>query len=539
MLPDNYSSGPTASGTVTSGAAKKRTSTTKGKRVNQSDGMLTSREFRELLGAQGIFGAHIDYIGKPDYSLDELIHHVSAGKPGVPSPKEGEEQPKQNRSFGFATPAPTPAPAPQLPSTPKTPAPTPNAEPRVCKLRRELIDQLSEKPANEPRFVREKREMLPGPMAAAAMLEATPVKAEMTLDQKIEEWLGTEALNPATWTSVAERVDAINQETAEMFRAMLERIKAECPGAGNGLHFHMCKVANWLRHEYDEDEGVEVLQALAEENGYSERMARYHAEQLRKKWHESADKIYVKHPKIEADLELISKIVYSSSLTANQIASASPVKFNTDDTTAADKIADMLFPDGDIICVSKEREDAHCHRRADFVSLDRATFIVPNPMRESGDYQPGDEWKPGHLSPRCQENVLYRRWFVIEYDISRYARDGVTPTYWKDLIDEWEANDISIQDAQARLIQALAGDRFNLAMIVFSGNKSLQSWWAVNGASEDDVSTFISRSVKLGADRAAKTTSQFFRVPAGWNHNKQCRQQVVYFNPEFITQRKS
>jgi hypothetical protein len=60
-------------------------------------------------------------------------------------------------------------------------------------------------------------------------------------------------------------------------------------------------------------------------------------------------------------------------------------------------------------------------------------FICPNPMRERGEYEYGKEWKPEKPSPRRDSNVLYRRWLVIEFDVSPVARDGKTPTFWKPL----------------------------------------------------------------------------------------------------------
>jgi hypothetical protein len=359
----------------------------------------------------------------------------------------------------------------------------------------------------------------------------------MITEEMIQEWLATEALNPETWAPVERQIEELRQEREERIRAHFERLKAETPGAGSGLHFHMCTVANYIRHHVDVDEGEEILERIGIDGGYSQRKASYHAKQLRRKWDEAEmDKTYVRTPKITEDIGLIKEIVYGSSLTVDQVKAGSPVKVDPADTTAATRIAEMLFPDDDIVCVAKERARAYCYRLSEFAPLDQASFIVPNPMREEGEYQLGIEWKSGLPSSRCQANVAYRRWFVIEADISRYDRSGEKLTFWASLIDQWETDGISIMDVQARLIQALTGDQFELAMIVWSGNKSLQSWWPVGDATEDEVLTFISRAMRLGADRAAKTTSQYFRVPAGWNHDKNCRQAVLYLDPTVFNQ---
>jgi hypothetical protein len=150
---------------------------TKRARVKQNDGMLTPRQFRDVLYAQGIFGAHIDYVGKPDYNPEELIHHVSAGEPGVPYPKDPDHAPARTEKAlpsKAASPAPIPAPA-LLPVTPKQVPTQPKYEPKIYKLG-PIGDPIStDKPANARARVPEKRSMLPGPRAAAAMLEAIPV----------------------------------------------------------------------------------------------------------------------------------------------------------------------------------------------------------------------------------------------------------------------------------------------------------------------------------------------------------------------------
>ncbi len=313
----------------------------------------------------------------------------------------------------------------------------------------------------------------------------------------------------------------------------------ECPTAGSGLNRGLSTVAVSLRHETDEDPGIELLFNLAVERGRSERKARIEAERLRRKWRDLSDApapaigTCRERPKPKAaapDKDLISRAVSGSTLTVAQLTEMSPIKVDPADDSAAENIVDLLFPDRDIICASVKHWDAHCepHGEAGLSGLNRAQFLCPNPMREAGHY------KQGKPSPRRNLNVLYRRWLVIEFDIARYGRDGVTPTFWKPTLDQWEQQGIGAQDAQARLIQRIAGYEFNLAMVVFSGGKSLHSWWPVAGKPEGEVTTFIDRAVKLGADPAAKIPSQFFRMPHGKRQNGE-RQRVVYLDLEILT----
>jgi hypothetical protein len=311
----------------------------------------------------------------------------------------------------------------------------------------------------------------------------------------------------------------------------LSALLALCPEAGGGLSAYLCKVANTIRHDWSEDEGFEILFNLAVDRGYTEKKARYHAERLRRKWHESpggqSPRRY--QPKIKPNLNLIYQTVGSSNLTVAAVAKASPVKIDPADTSAAGNIVDLLLF-GEIVCVGSEKFSAYCDYSKNFEDLCNAQFLVPNPMCETGIYEHGKEWRSGKASPKRDDNVLYQKWLVVEFDIARYGKGGKTRTFWADLLDNWEQEGISAQDAQVRLIQSLTGHEFDLAMIIFSGSKSLHSWWKCAGASQQELDNFISRALKVGADPAVRTPSQYFRLPGGWNHNKQARQQVIYLN---------
>jgi hypothetical protein len=51
-------------------------------------------------------------------------------------------------------------------------------------------------------------------------------------------------------------------------------------------------------------------------------------------------------------------------------------------------------------------------------------YIVPNPFREIGQWISGKEWKTGKPSPKHDDNVQYRRWLCLEWDMSKFGRDG-------------------------------------------------------------------------------------------------------------------
>jgi hypothetical protein len=57
---------------------------------------------------------------------------------------------------------------------------------------------------------------------------------------------------------------------------------------------------------------------------------------------------------------------------------------------------------------------------------------------------------------RRNANVLYRRWLCVEFDISPVGRDGVTPTFWAPIIDDWSTAKVSVKDAQVRLLERIS-----------------------------------------------------------------------------------
>ncbi len=72
-----------------------------------------------------------------------------------------------------------------------------------------------------------------------------------------------------------------------------------------------------------------------------------------------------------------------------------------------------------------------------------------------------------------------------------------------------------------------------LALVVYSGGKSLHGWFYCAGVAEEKVSRIFRYAVYLGADRANWNPSQFARMPDGVRENG--RRQTVYFlNPAVV-----
>lgn len=175
------------------------------------------------------------------------------------------------------------------------------------------------------------------------------------------------------------------------------------------------------------------------------------------------------------------------------------------DGSGVDYFLDGLFPGNPLLCAAKENSSnfltfAREEARND---LDDATFIVPSPMTAPhGMKADGSE-----ISAHTLDNTGLRKYLVVEFDHGANLDD------------------------QAAVIGHLMGYA-PLVCVVFSGNKSLHSWFLVEGYAEREVIRFFKYAVKLGADSNMWTRSQFARLPGGWNHDKSSVQMVHYFMPD-------
>lgn len=104
-------------------------------------------------------------------------------------------------------------------------------------------------------------------------------------------------------------------------------------------------------------------------------------------------------------------------------------------------------------------------------------------------------------------------------------------------------------DAQAALIYHLSQIAPSLALVVFSGSKSIHSWFYCATQTEETQLRFMRYAVSLGADRATWTRSQFVRMPDGTRRDGKTgaalaacgilgvpagKQVALYLNPEVI-----
>jgi hypothetical protein len=335
-------------------------------------------------------------------------------------------------------------------------------------------------------------------------------------------------------------------KNGEEFPPHVQRKIDACPFESGGLHNHLSTVANALCHWVSVDRGEQIIRELAISRGRDERTAASEARELRKKWvgktqcTPGVTQVYTPMPpappKPTRDDALINRIVTQGSVTAAcDLRGASAIHFEDDDDTVTLCVLGQLFEPRDLVFVSRTPKTGNPVRLCnigieyDRDLLSRMSFIVPNPLRYN--QVPID----GYLE-RCNANIKQVRWYVLEWDIAKYSRNGKTLTAWAPLIDEWQRAGITIRDANARLIDHIA--RFvKPAIIVDTAGKSLHSWLPSLTMSDETAKDLSAYAQVLGADNCLSTISQLFRMPGGTRENGK-HQSVLYFNPSIINLNK-
>jgi hypothetical protein len=234
----------------------------------------------------------------------------------------------------------------------------------------------------------------------------------------------------------------------------------------------------------------------------------------------------------EADLELIEQItmerIWSVPSVLAELEGKSPEKLNK----PTGEIIRRLFPANALIAAGFEARDTTVYELSRIApNLHKWPLIVPSPML--GKFGLTQENKQ---SGRCLSNTGPRRFLVTEFDFTK-LNQTVERTKYADLIDLWEAHGMTVQDATAAIILHLA-QYGPLAMVVFSGNKSLHGWWYCANDPEREGSRlhkFMRYAAILGADTATYTRSQFVRMPGATRPNGR-KQTVHYLDTKGIEQ---
>jgi hypothetical protein len=199
---------------------------------------------------------------------------------------------------------------------------------------------------------------------------------------------------------------------------------------------------------------------------------------------------------------------------------SSPLELPIVDNYRTESIIDLVFPGDPLLCVGQSNDDFETKRRTELAGkLHDRGLIVASPM-----IAPKGRTQKGYLSAHTLENTGPRRFVVIEFDRATL-------------------------DAQAALIHHLSKIAPSLALVAFSGGKSLHSWFYCATQTEETQLQFMRYAVSLGADRATWTRSQFVRMPDGTRRDGKTsaaleasgivgvpagKQVALYLNPEVV-----
>jgi hypothetical protein len=199
---------------------------------------------------------------------------------------------------------------------------------------------------------------------------------------------------------------------------------------------------------------------------------------------------------------------------------ASPFRLDSNEAST-DEFIDILFPGNPLLCCGWSRHRFDTRPRNHWHKLHSLQFIVPNPMTAQRGLT-----KTRKLSAHALSSTGARRFLIVEFDFAEGSTGEAR------LLSKLEAEVRDIRDLSAALLLHLA-QMAPLALVVYSGGKSLHGWFYCAGVAEENISRFYRYAAALGADRATWTPSQFARMPDGLRDNGK-RQSVYFFNPGVV-----
>jgi hypothetical protein len=294
-----------------------------------------------------------------------------------------------------------------------------------------------------------------------------------------------------------------------MDKAPVSLILNPCPAAGAGVHrwIYYAACSTVEAGQTDED-AIPVIEDLItrEPNPANEIEAALSAARGER----TASSIRWPQPNVDK-----IEVVVRNGQSLRDLYDRSPIAVTMGESRTEEFI-DALFPGNPLLCVGGSQHFRTALRANLRGRLSNLSLIVPSPMlRTSG------RTLKGSLSAHALDNTGPRRYLVVEFDQGTLNQHSAVLLY----LSEYAP----------------------LALVVFSGNRSLQGWFFCAGKPDEELEPFMKHAVSLGADRATWTRSQFVRLPDGCRRDgkksdalKACglpnvppgRQAVLYFDPE-------
>jgi hypothetical protein len=234
--------------------------------------------------------------------------------------------------------------------------------------------------------------------------------------------------------------------------------------------------------------------------------------------------------KVQIDIDYLYELIIAGP-TRNEFRDLSPVRLydTRERNTAAilDNWAQYSGLSNPWVCYgSKER---FYTRRLDHMRARAHVFeqIVPSPMRDQHGLT-----VDGRQSQHTLEGTGRRVFLVIEFDFAP-VNNKREPTIWKPLIEACKQKGRDVLDMNAALSAHLR-ELGPLWLVVYSGGKSLQSWFPCKDTDEDSLAQWYQEeALTIGACRSTWCRAQFVRMPDG-DRDDGRRQSLEYYNPEVL-----
>jgi hypothetical protein len=210
------------------------------------------------------------------------------------------------------------------------------------------------------------------------------------------------------------------------------------------------------------------------------------------------------------------------------LTARSPVPLNPAHT-ARDYLQALFAPqDMSFLCTSPSLPQmADTAPWLGFKHSDRPALVVPSLM----DSQRGKK-DNGDTSRRCASMVSRRLYLVVETDF-RPDKDGAESTPAGELMRN-SPHLPSPKELSAGVAHHWLDLGWPVALILFSGGKSVHSWLATWAHDDDtEAARMFSHATALGADAALWTPCQPVRVPEGRREDGR-EQPVLYIDPRFM-----
>lgn len=171
-----------------------------------------------------------------------------------------------------------------------------------------------------------------------------------------------------------------------------------------------------------------------------------------------------------------------------------------------------MYRENDFVCIGETAYQFTTHLRPvqqTLVAARACEYVNPSPMTaEFGITKDVDLTGNRRASAHCLDNCGPKTWQVVEFDHGTVAEH--VALHW------------------------FLAKSAPLALLVYSGGKSLHGWYNVRGRSEADVAAFFGSAVQLGADPKMWSRCQFSRLPAGRNSKNGRCQMVLLFCPSHV-----